>query len=89
MTLKVEGTLDELMELFGDTRSAIRSGKKTIRSAKKVASKVKRPLNSWQKYLKANKNKFRIKSGKRKNQIDFAKASRAFKRTPAGKKVKR
>jgi polyhydroxyalkanoate synthesis regulator protein len=89
MTLKVEGTLDELMELFGDARSAVRSAKKSVRSAKKVVSKVKRPLNSWQKYLKTNKNKFRYKSGKRKGQIDFAKASRAFKKTPAGKKVKR
>ena len=89
MALKVEGTLDELMELFGDAVKVGRSGKKAIRSRKKVASKVKRPLNSWQKYLKENKNKFRIKSGKRKNQIDFAKASRAFKKTPAGKKVKR
>ena len=89
MALKVEGTLDELMELFGDTLKAGRSGKKPKRSTRKQATKVKRPLNSWQKYLKANKNKFRIKSGKRKNQIDFAKASRAFKKTPAGKKVKR
>ncbi len=85
MALRVEGTLEELQELFGSPGKA----RKTMKSSKKVASKVKRPLNSWQKYLKANKNKFRIKSGKRKNQIDFAKASRAFKKTPAGKKVKR
>jgi hypothetical protein len=89
MALKVEGTLDELMELFGPGVGRFGPGKKSKAPARRAAAKVKRPLNSWQKYLKANKNKFRIKSGKRKNQIDFAKASRAFKKTPAGKKVKR
>tara|TARA_R110002096_G_scaffold109661_1_gene239733 strand:- start:893 stop:1162 length:270 start_codon:yes stop_codon:yes gene_type:complete len=89
MALKVEGTLDELLELFGDARSAVRSAKSSLRSAKKVASKVKRPLNSWQKYLKNHKKKHLFKSGKRKGQVDMKSASKAFKKTPAGKKVKK
>lgn len=85
MALKVEGTLDELLQLFGDARTTVRSTKKAVRSARKVANKVKRPLNSWQKYLKNNKNKHKFKSGKRKGQVDMKAASRAFKKTPAGK----
>ena len=50
--------------------------------------KVKRKLNSWQKYVKTNKNKFKFKSGAKKGQVDFKKMSRAFKKTPAGRKKK-
>ncbi len=85
--VKVEGTLDEMYELFGEARKAVRAGKRSVRAAKKVAKKVKRPLNSWQKYLKNHKNKHKYKSGKRKGQVDMKAASRAFKKTPAGKKA--
>jgi hypothetical protein len=86
--VKVEGTLDEMYELFGEARRAVKSTKQAIRSGRKVADKVKRPLNSWQKYLKANSKKFIRKSGAKKGQVDFKKASRAFKKTPAGRKKK-
>jgi DNA polymerase elongation subunit (family B) len=84
--VKVEGTLEEMYELFGDARQMVKSAKKTVRSAKKVASKVKRPLNSWQKYVKANSNKFKYKSGTKKGQINLKAMSRAFKKTRKGKK---
>jgi len=86
--VKVEGTLDEMYELFGDARQAVKSTKRAIKATKKVASKVKRPLNAWQKYVKANSNKFKYKSGSKKGQINLKAMSRAFKKTPAGRKKK-
>jgi len=84
--VKVEGTLEEMYELFGDARQMVKSAKQSVRSAKKVATKVKRPLNSWQKYVKANSNKFKYKSGAKKGQINLKAMSRAFKKTRKGKK---
>ena len=86
--VKVEGTLEEMYELFGDARQAVKSAKRSVRSAKKVASKVKRPLNAWQRYVKANSKKFKYKSGSKKGQINLKAMSRAFKKTPAGRKKK-
>ena len=51
--------------------------------------KVKRKLNSWQKYVKANNKKFRYKSGAKKNQVNLKAMSRAFKKTPAGRTGRR
>jgi len=84
--VKVEGTLDEMYELFGDARQMVKSAKTSVRSAKKVAPKVKRQLNSWQKYVKANSSKFKYKSGAKKGQINLKAMSRAFKKTRKGKK---
>jgi hypothetical protein len=84
--VKVEGTLEEMYELFGDARQAIKDTKRAVQSTKKVASKVKRPLNSWQKYVKANSKKHMHKRGEKKGQVNFKSLSKAFKKTPAGKK---
>ena len=84
--VKVEGTLDEMYELFGDARQLVKSTKRAVRSGKKVATRVKRPLNAWQKYVKANSNKFKYKSGTKKGQINLKAMSRAFKKTRKGKK---
>jgi len=84
--VKVEGTLEEMYELFGDARQMVKSAKRSVVSAKKVAAKAKRPLNSWQKYVKANSNKFKYKSGAKKGQINLKAMSRAFKKTRKGKK---
>ncbi len=84
--VKVEGTLDEMYELFGEARRAVRSTKQAVSSGKKVVKKVKRPLNAWQKYVKANNKKFRYKSGAKKGQVNLKAMSRAFKKTKGGKK---
>ena len=84
--VKVEGTLEEMYELFGDARQMVKSAKRSVRLAKKVGTKVKRPLNAWQKYVKANSNKFKYKSGAKKGQINLKAMSRAFKKTRKGKK---
>jgi len=78
--VKVEGTLDEMYELFGEARRTVRSTKRAVKSARKVTNKVKRPLNAWQKYVKANSNKFKYKSGSKKGQINLKAMSRAFKK---------
>jgi len=84
--VKVEGTLDEMYELFGEARRAVKSTKRAIASGKKVAAKTKRPLNAWQKYVKANSKKFKYKSGSKKGQVNLKAMSRAFKKTRGGKK---
>jgi len=84
--VKVEGTLEEMYELFGDARQMVKSAKRSVQSAKKIATKVKRPLNSWQKYVKANSKKHMHKRGEKKGQVNFKSLSKAFKKTPAGKK---
>lgn len=53
-----------------------------------AVKKIKRKLNPWQKYVKANSKQFKFKSGAKKGQVDFKKMSRAFKKTPAGRKKK-
>lgn len=50
---------------------------------------AKRGLNEWQKYVKKNKDKYKYKSGSKKGQVNFKAMSRAFKKTPAGKKGRR
>ena len=84
--VKVEGTLDEMYELFGEARKAVKSTKRAITSSRKVARKVKRPLNAWQKYVKANSKKHMHKRGEKKGQVNFKSLSKAFKKTPAGKR---
>ena len=84
--VKVEGTLEEMYELFGDARQAIKDTKRAVRSTKKVASKVKRPLNAWQKYVKANSAKYKYKTGSKKGQINLKAMSKDFKKS---KKVKK
>ncbi len=50
---------------------------------------AKRALNGWQKFVKAKKNNYKYKSGPRKGQINMKAMSKAFKKTPAGKRVKK
>ena len=84
--VKVEGTLDEMYELFGEARRAVRGTKQAVKSTRKVANKVKRPLNAWQKYVKANSKEHMIKRGEKKGQVNFKSLSKAFKKTRKGKK---
>jgi len=59
------------------------------RAEKQTKKETKRALNGWQKFVKAKKNKYKYKSGPRKGQINMKAMSAAFKKTPAGKKVKK
>jgi hypothetical protein len=87
MTLKVEGTIEELQELFGSPGKGTKSASRRSKSTKKVASKVKRPLNNWQKFVKKNSKDYRFKTttaNHKKNQINLKAMSRDFKK--GGKK---
>jgi len=84
--VKVEGTLEEMYELFGDAKQMVKSTKRAVRSGKKVASKIKRPLNAWQKYVKTNSAKYKYKTGSKKGQINLKAMSRDFKRSRRNKK---
>ena len=77
--VKVEGSLDEMYELFGDNRAMAKKFKR-MPNKKKPKSTVKRPLNAWQKFVKTNSSKYKLKSGKRKGQINLKAMSRDFKR---------
>ena len=87
--VKVEGTLDELRELFveGAKREARKQAKKAggdvvVAGVKKTRKVVK---SAWQKYIGKKSNQIRIKSGKRKGMLDLAKMSRAYKRAQKAK----
>ena len=74
---------------LGVVDKAIGSAQKTQRAVGRTVKKsAKRELNSWQKYVKANKNKNKYKSGSKKGQVNFKALSKAFKKTPGGRKKK-
>lgn len=83
--VKVEGTLDELRELFVEgakkeaKRQAKKAGEKVVRSGVKEVSK--RTKSAWQKYIGKKSNQIKIKRGPRKGQLDLKKMSAAYKRS--------
>jgi len=75
---------------LGVVDKAIGSAQKTQRAVGRTVKKTaKRELNDWQKYVKANNKKHKYKSGAKKGQVNFKSMSRAFKKTPAGKRRKK
>jgi len=87
--VKVEGTLDELRELFVEgakrqaRKEAKKAGERVVVAGVKKARKVTK--SAWQKYIGKKSNQVRIKSGKRKGMLDLAKMSRAYKRQQKAK----
>lgn len=87
--VKVEGTLDELRELFVEgakreaRKQATKAGADVVRSTAKKTRKVVK--SAWQRYIGQKKNQIRVKSGKRKGMLDLAKMSRAYKRQQKAK----
>ena len=79
--VRVEGTLDELRELFGDAKRTVRSVRSASKEVAKTTQKVKRKLSAWQRYIANSKNHIKFKSGARKGRLDLKKMSRAFKKT--------
>ena len=84
--VKVEGTLNELRELFGDAKRTVRSVKSATEEVVKTAKKSKRKLSEWNKYIARDKNKIFFKRGPKKGRLDLAKMSAAFKRSKKNKK---
>lgn len=85
LALKVEGTLEELRDLF--LGAAIKEAKDTAKNAgKKVVKKaVKKTLTAWQKFLKSFD--FRKQKRNESNSAYFAARTKAASR--AYKKMKR
>lgn len=83
--VKVEGTLEELRELFVEgarkeaRKQARKAGAEVVKSVTKSAKK--RTKSAWQKYISQKKNQIKFKSGPRKGRLDLAKMSRAYKRS--------
>ena len=75
--VKVEGTLEEMYELFGSAQKTVRSAQRTVAKAKPV---VKRAKSAWQRYLGQKKNQIKFKRGPKKGLLDMKAMSRAFKR---------
>ena len=82
--VKVEGTLEELRELFLEgakkeaKRQAKKAGEKVVRSA--VKETTKRTKSAWQKYISKKSNQIKFKRGPRKGQLDLKRMSAAYKR---------
>jgi hypothetical protein len=78
--VKVEGTLEELRELF------VEGAKKELRkTAKKagvevVKSGVRRTKSAWQKYVGNKKKQIKFKSGPKKGRLDLKKMAVAYRR---------
>ena len=79
--VKVEGTLDELRELFGDAKRTVRTVERAVKEVAETTKKTKRKLSEWQRYIANSRNHIKFKSGPRKGRLDLAKMAKAFKRS--------
>ena len=77
--VKVEGTLDELRELFGDVKRTTRTVKRAVKEVAQTAKKTKRKLSDWQRYIANSRNHIKFKSGARKGRLNLAAMSKKFK----------
>ena len=84
--VKVEGTLDELRELF--VQGVVSEAKKTAKKAgvQVVKSTTKRAKSAWQKFMANPKKQIRFKSGKRKGRLDLKRMAAAYRREQRRKK---
>lgn len=83
--VKVEGTLEELRELF--VEGAKKEARKVARKAGEeiVKSGVRRTKSAWQKYMGNKKNQIKFKSGKKKGRLDLKKMGVAFRKSQKNK----
>jgi hypothetical protein len=78
--VKVEGTLEELRELFveGAKKEARKQAKKA--GSDVVKSVTARTKSAWQRYMANKKKQIKFKSGKRKGRLDLKRMGVAFRR---------
>lgn len=80
--VKVEGTLEELEELFGSLKRTAKGIRKTAKVAKKTGKSVRTKLSEWQRFLKS----FKFRKQKRNESpstyfgLRTKAASRAYKK---------
>lgn len=83
--VKVEGTLEELRELFLEgakkeaKKQARKAGERVVRAG--VKETAKRTKSAWQKYISKKSNQIKFKRGPRKGQLDLKRMSAAYKRS--------
>jgi len=75
--VKIEGSLEEMYELFGSAQKTVRSAQRTVAKAKPV---VKRAKSAWQKYIGQSKNQIKFKSGTKKGLLNMKAMAKKFKR---------
>ncbi len=89
--VKVEGTLEELRELFVEgakkeaKKIAKKAGSDVVRAGAKKTRKVAK--SAWHKYMGDKKTQIKFKSGSRKGKLNLEKMGVAFRK--AQKKSKR
>lgn len=76
----MEGTLEELRELF--VEGAKKEARKVARKAgaEVVKSSTRRAKSAWQKFMANKKKQIKFKSGKKKGRLDLKKMGAAFRR---------
>tara|TARA_R100000353_G_C6508590_1_gene196039 strand:- start:1694 stop:1942 length:249 start_codon:yes stop_codon:yes gene_type:complete len=79
--VKVEGTLDELREIFGSAQRARRAASTTVKETQKAVKKTRRTLSKWQRYVANRTNHIKFKRGPKKGRLDLKAMSKAFKRS--------
>jgi len=78
--VKVEGTLEELAEMFQNMGRTVRSGRKTVRQAKAVTKKVKRKVSPYQREVGRQLKKLKKAHPRTKVTSLMKRAHRAAKR---------
>jgi len=78
--VKVEGTLEELRELFVEGAKKEARKQATKAGSDVVKSVAKRTKSAWQRYMANKKKQIKFKSGKRKGRLDLKRMGAAFRR---------
>lgn len=78
--VKIEGTLDEIRELIGDTKRTVRRARSVAKDVAKTAKKTKRKLSAWQRYIANRRNHIKHKRGELKGRLNLKAMSKAFKK---------
>ena len=78
--VKVEGTLEELAELFRNVQRTVRTGRKVARGTQKIAKKVKRKVSPYQKEVGRQLKKLKKAHPRTKVTSLMKRAHRAAKR---------
>lgn len=78
--VRIEGTLEELRELFVEGVKS--EAKKTAKKAGVTLVKkgVKKASSAWHRYMKNKKTQIKFKSGKRKGRLDLKRMGVAFRK---------
>ena len=66
---------------MGDVKRTASTVKSTTKKVAKAATKTRRKLSSWQRYIKNKSNHIKFKRGEKNGRLDLKAMSKAFKRS--------